>query len=1317
MARVFVSYASEDLAMARNVHGWLVETGHEVFLDRDPHEGIALGAAWRQRLHERLRWADAVVCVVTSAFVASSWCTAEVATAQSRGSRLLPVRAEPDLSHPLLTEVQHTDLTQNPATARAALITALRRLDAAGGSGWPDDRSPFPGLRPFDIDRHRVFFGRADEIKALAELVRSAAEGTALLVAGPSGCGKSSLVRAGLVPVMADEPGWRVLPPILPGSDPVAALARELAAAARRIGLDWTVEHVRHRLAENGFAGLADELLLADPDGPQRRLLLVVDQFEELLTQAAPGQRARFAELLHPALTGPVRMVGTLRPEFLDQLLADPDLAALTAEIYPLRPLQREALRLVIEGPAQLAGIDVEAHLVGRLIDDTDTGEALPLLAFTLAQLADGVSRGDRLSTARYDQFGGVQGTLTHQADAALAEAIGAGGRSREEVVAGLLRLVTVDEQGRPTRWRIQRAELPDAVVTELDTFVTRRLLTTDTDNDAVVIGVAHEAFLSAWRPLAEAITANVTALRARRAVEHAATDWHDNGRPPTRLWGGGQLAATVTDTGTRIRTGTAPPSRQNPFRWLPRRHRVLVTDRVDLSPKARDFLHASIRRDRYRRRRATTALSVLLILALVGAGIAVIQRRDAQERQLVAIARQLIAQAEAALDTDPRTALRLGIAARHIHPDGETHSSLVNTLTTTRYAGALTGDNSAVSSMAFSPDGHTMVIGSDDGTTALWDFTDPAQPRRLGQPLSGHTSGVSSVAFTPDGRTLATSDAVGAVILWDLTDPAQPRRLGLPLSHTGAVTSAFAPDGRTLAVGSNSDEGTVILWDLTDRAQPRRLGQPLSGHRGGVLSVAFAPDGHTLATASNDNTAILWDLTDPAQVRPLGPPLTGHTSIVTSVAFAPDGTTLATGSWDNTVILWDLSDPAQARPLGLPLTGHTDVVTSVAFAPDGTTLATGSDDETAILWDLGDPTLARPLSPPLIGHRGQVNSVAFAPDGRTLATGSLDRSVILWDLAEPAQARPLGPPLVGHTDSVTSVAFAPDERTLATASNDNTVILWDLSDAARPIRINQPLTGHLGAVTSVAFAPDGQTLATASNDNTVILWDLSDAARPIRINQPLTGHLGAVFSVAFAPDGITLATGGNDGVMILWDVADRTQPFRIGQPLANHTDSVSFVAFAPDGTTLATSSYDNTVILWDLTDPTRPLRIGQPLTGAPFPMLSLAFTPNGRTLATGNDDGTVILWDLTDPTRPRPLGQPVTGHTGPVTSVAFSPDGRTLSSGSDDGTAILWNLADLNKLREHAAERACSITRGGLNREEWARYIPDQPYQDTCPG
>jgi hypothetical protein len=96
--------------------------------------------------------------------------------------------------------------------APAALGEALRRVDAAGGFGWPDDRSPFPGLRPFDIEQHQVFFGRVSETEELAELLRSAVEQTkeaALLVVGPSGRGKSSLVRVGLEGAGCPDPPSR----------------------------------------------------------------------------------------------------------------------------------------------------------------------------------------------------------------------------------------------------------------------------------------------------------------------------------------------------------------------------------------------------------------------------------------------------------------------------------------------------------------------------------------------------------------------------------------------------------------------------------------------------------------------------------------------------------------------------------------------------------------------------------------------------------------------------------------------------------------------------------------------------------------------------------------------------------------------------------------------------------------------------------------------------------------------------------------------------------------------------------------------------
>jgi TIR domain len=75
---------SQDLELAERVHRWLLVDGHQAFLDRSMADGILPGDEWERRLREWLRWADGVVCLITAAFVRSTWCTSGVAVARSR---------------------------------------------------------------------------------------------------------------------------------------------------------------------------------------------------------------------------------------------------------------------------------------------------------------------------------------------------------------------------------------------------------------------------------------------------------------------------------------------------------------------------------------------------------------------------------------------------------------------------------------------------------------------------------------------------------------------------------------------------------------------------------------------------------------------------------------------------------------------------------------------------------------------------------------------------------------------------------------------------------------------------------------------------------------------------------------------------------------------------------------------------------------------------------------------------------------------------------------------------------------------------------
>ncbi|HSZ30722.1 MAG TPA: TIR domain-containing protein, partial [Pseudonocardiaceae bacterium] len=538
MARIFISYATPDRPVADEVVGWLRAAGHEPFLDHDLRHGISVGEDWRQRLYRELREVDAVVGVVTSSFVASNWCSAEVGIADALGCRLMPVRAEAGVVHPLMRDLQYADYQADPGRARDRVLQAVRLLDDGAGT-WREGENPFPGLEAFTAARSPVFFGRAAEAREVGNRLRAmGGTGGMLAIVGPSGCGKSSLLNAAVVPLLDSDPAWLTVPRLVPGSDPLSELARALAATATRLELGWSASDVRGVLegGTDGLRRIADDLLSAG-SATHQRLLVSIDQAEELFTRTTPDALQRFAQLLRDAIAGPVHVVTAMRSEFLDDLRDLPALAGVPIEAYVLAPLDREMLRDVIDGPAKVARLRLENGLAAVLVADTASGEALPLLAFTLRQLADGLPAGGTLTLARYDDLGGVQGALTRHADAALAEAMRASGLTNREVVAGLTRLVTIDDTGRRARRRITLTSLTPPLRVALQVFVERRLLLSDTDIGQVWLTVAHESLLTEWRPLDTATAEIAHALRTARTVEQAAADWTSAGHPVHYLW------------------------------------------------------------------------------------------------------------------------------------------------------------------------------------------------------------------------------------------------------------------------------------------------------------------------------------------------------------------------------------------------------------------------------------------------------------------------------------------------------------------------------------------------------------------------------------------------------------------------------------------------------------------------------------------------------------------------------------------------------------------------------------------------------------
>jgi RNA polymerase sigma factor (sigma-70 family) len=429
--------------------------------------------------------------------------------------------------------------------------------------------------------------------------------------------------------------------------------------------------------------------------------------------------------------------------------------------------------------------------------------------------------------------------------------------------------------------------------------------------------------------------------------------------------------------------------------------------------------------------------------------------------------------------------------------------------------------DQRSAFSLGFSPDGTKIATGGRDRIV----ISDLATGNELGR-CEAKMGGVLDLAFTPDGKTLVSGTEDAKARVWDVVT-GKERHV---LDSRGWIgrSLALSPDGATVAMGTVYS--VIRIWDVATGKE--KFNEP-SGHDAPVRALAFSPDGRLLMTGGENQQIQVWDAATNRHLRQF----TGAS--IQQLSFSSNGKQfVSVGQWSKEVLIRDVERGKTLHSLAPP---GADRVAAATFAPDGTVISVAWQrivpgrpygESTLHTWDAATGKILRELRLPVL----LPNCLALTPDGRWAAVGgSSEESLWLCDLSRQRTRMPHQGKWIG----IVSAAFSTDGRVLATGGYDLQVRLWEVATGREILS----MPGHVRSVAAVAFAPGGRVLATADGGpessywkgrgpQSVRFWDLATGREFARIE----GHASDVSSLAFSQDGRRLVGGLQNGSVLIWE-------------------------------------------------------------------------------------------------------------------------------------------------------------------------------------
>jgi WD40 repeat protein len=830
--------------------------------------------------------------------------------------------------------------------------------------------SPYKGLKKFEPEDKDHFFGRDQFI---TELANELDQTNLLLLLGASGSGKSSVVRAGLLSWLQKKWGSRLVNlTFTPDQDPFESLYASL------------LRYYKQPDAQVAREGREDTLTQV-VTGLRRSdsfWFIFIDQFEELFTTSQTDKRDRFIASLVQLTTAlkllgstkdcPVKIVLTMRADFLDRLSPYPRLVKATDKHRPLiAEMRSDELRQAIEQPAAQHGVVFETGLVEEIIKNVQ-GQAgyLPLLQYTLnlvweIEEKSGDLSDRTLNISTYRDLGGVRGALQKHVDQIYQALPEAERLAAQRIFLKLVEIGGDEESGtewKPVRRRALRSEfdskLEQRVLVQL---IDENLLVSDRQPQAQesTVEIAHEALLTSWETLATWIKENRGAIALRNRLNDDVSRWQAK-KQDDELWTGSKLEQVLE------------------LKKDPTFNQVLG----GFSSTANQFVDASVGlRDRQLRRTRIIA-GIGITLAALASAAAVFGGYQLQQTARQRIG-QYAATSKALLATNSTEGLVYAISAvglsqsdwvnfpnqNQIVPT-EVQSSLLNAVQAKNEQVVIQVPDTEITSFAFSSDGQRIVTGSSDGAIRLWNS--------LGSPLVEPIEMPEVVGVSLDGERIVAVSRTCGVHIWDL----QGKPISSKTNINCYVAAGFSSDGKYVAGLASEDNlriagiepepgaGSVLLWDSRNQAGKLLFRVPAT--EGLSAIVKFSPNQQYVIGWLQLDKLNLLDVQGNATAQPIE-----LDEGIQSADFSPDGSLIVTGSGDATsgqVSVWDI----KGHLIGNLFQGHRTLVSSVVFSSNGQRIAS-SDYKEIRLWDLQGNSVGETLS-------GQGGELSFSPDGQSLA-------------------------------------------------------------------------------------------------------------------------------------------------------------------------------------------------------------------------------------------------------------------------------------------------------------------------------------------